>query len=220
MCRFFRVLAIALVLVLGAPAVAHAQRWHAADERGDVSGTRLDPDDSGCGYAETPVPAGPEPNEDIRAVTVQYSAKALRIGVRFQDLDPELDQFVGATVRGPERTWSVDVSRSETESGKFRTTAWWSRVPDRAGGCGYTVLVYRIKATVDLEGNRVIVTVPRRLLRDSRWLRVGVYSSRSFRTPDVEPTPEGLYSFTMYSDDWHASGALSPRIRRQPGKVG
>ncbi|UMG92926.1 hypothetical protein [Nocardioides sp. TF02-7] len=218
------VLAAALALLLLLPATAQAERWTSPDPRGDVEGWHFDPDPEPCGTV-TDLDGSAEVNSDITRVTVRHGRRPVEVTVRFRDLVHALEQSVWIHFRTPRAGWRLSVYRWEETPGKFDTFVFLGRDPKGRGpgeadDCGSSVISWigdgcRVQRRVHLAEDYLRVSVPRRCLRDPRWVRVAV-RAHQWVDPD-DPADESSSSF---SDEWDGGTRLSrwlppfgPRVR-------
>lgn len=199
-------------LLLSAGGAAHAERWSSPDPTGDVTGWRYDPEPKPCGTF-TDVDGSADANDDITGVRVRHSWKDVRLTVRFQDLDPALEQSVDVHLQTAlKRGWTVDVERFRPRPGKpFQVMTFLYRTPnypdpadleDDPDGCGYWVVTgggsCRMPgAAVDPDLDVVRIQVPRTCLRNPAWVQVGVHSTGWSYSED--PADK---SFSSFNDEW------------------
>jgi hypothetical protein len=199
-------------LLIAAAGTAHAERWSAADPAGDVTGWHYDPEPAPCGTV-TDVDGSTDANDDITAVRVRHSWKDVRLTVRFQDLDPALEQSVTIHLQTAlERGWFLDVDRYQPRPGKpFKVMTFVAREPrypdpgeieDDPDGCGYWGFIAGQScslpaAEVDTDLDVVRVQVPRKCLRNPAWVQVGVQATGWVSSGDpADP------SFGSFHDEW------------------
>jgi hypothetical protein len=198
-------LAVATVL---APAAAHAERWAGGDPRGDVQGWHFDPEPQPCGTTSE-IDATQNTNSDLTGLVVRHNRTAVRLSLRFRDLDPALEQatmiHIATTAR---RGWFLIIDRFRGRSGNFRVVSYLAKEPnypdpeDLGDGCGnfgffVTSSPCRIRPEIDLDADVVTATVRRSCLGNPRWVRVGVDAFGW-----VDPEDPHDKSFISYSDEW------------------
>ncbi|MEZ0578944.1 hypothetical protein [Nocardioides sp. MH1] len=202
----------AAALLLMAPA-AHADHWGSADPTGDVVGSTWSPEPEPCG-TETPVDATTEAHTDITRLTVRHSRRAVEITTHYRDLDPSLEKYLALYVRSADRGWWVDLDRYRSRNGRWHTMTFMAREPrlpdpDDVEGCGIGIVLFdvgcRIVSSVDFDADVVSLTIPRRCLRDPRWVRVAAASYRWVDSDDPDNP-----SSTSFSDLWDGGTELTP----------
>ena len=199
--------ALAVVAALLFPATAHAERWHSTDGVGDVEGRLVDPDPPPCGSA-TSVDASANTNQDITKLIASHQRRELKLVVRFQDLDRELEQQIAVHLRTGKRRWLLEVNRfRDFDTDVFQVASYLARATVLSGeddGCGDTIRITptdcHLRPQVDLAENVLRAVVPRTCLRNPRSVRVGA------RATGREKTDEGV---VVFSDVWGADGSVS-----------
>jgi hypothetical protein len=203
----------ALVISLVAPAIAHADRWTGADDAGDVEGWFYDPEPEPCGL-DTEVDASGETNEDITRLRVRHTRRTMIVTTKFRDLRRPLEQAMSLYVRTGRRGWWLDVIRFRDSDGAWRVLTFMTREPelpdpDDIDGCGIFIILTdvgcRTSHKIDFAGDRFRLVVPRRCMRNPRWVRVAADSDRF-----VEPEDPDEPGWTTFSDEWDDGVELSP----------
>lgn len=214
----FRIVPVALAAAaVLLPSAAHAEKWTSSDAHQDVDGTTFSPDPEPCGTV-TDVDATTDANDDLVALTVRHTARAVLLKARFRDLDPALEQDVQFRVLTADQLWDVDVERYQKPSGDFRVFGFIGPIDDtaaRADDCGTTTTTGSVIAgvgcklhpEVDSDADTVRARIARACIGGPRWVKVGVTAYGW--TEAADPTDS---TFTVYSDDWQTTDALGPRV--------
>ena len=158
--------------------------------------------------ARTSVDASANTNQDVTKLIASHRRREVKLVVRFQDLDRELEQHIAVHLRTGKRRWLLDVNRfRDFDTDVFQVAAYLARaavLPGEDDECGETVRITptdcHVRPQVDLAENVLRAVVPRTCLRNPGSVRVGV------RATGREQTDEGL---VVYSDVWGADGSVS-----------
>jgi hypothetical protein len=214
----------ALLALVGATAVgllaspAHAETWHGADARHDVTTFSHSAQPPPCGTSTD----GTDPTDRLRDITglrVAHTTDTITVRVSMRELRRRgSDTNWVVHLRVPAGAFAVDVARG----GGHGLTALLTKEPHfpPPDECGGTLVVTTgrgcvgLRVAVDPSRDTLVLTVPRACLKEPRWVQAGagVYGGFS-GTPD---------DYTSHSDYWaqpgeSASGFLppyGPRVRR------
>ena len=186
------------------PAAAHAERVVVVDASGDVQ--KLDWERSGKDDPKF-LPAPEETSVDVVRTVVAHRGKRLAITARFRDLTRVREHETRTVVVTPDQR-RFDVQVTVGGGGRLRTTMTRD---DRAYTC------QGLRAVLDVERDRLGVSVPTACLGAPRWVRVGLMAGGIEDTR----TEEHPYDFEMYSDDANSDvlvtqewPVLGPKVRR------
>lgn len=195
---------------------AHADSWRAPDAAGDVIGYSFTPEPPPCGtLTQTHVPA--DTTTDIVGLAVRHRHDTVALAARFRDLGMR-PQVVSFAVETDGRSFEVRVERRRT-GGPARASVFVTSPPEAPTPddefCSYTTAMIGGPcrgqvADMSAEADRVAVTLPRRCLRDPRWIRAGVEAYRFLDRGGVRRdrwAPAG-------ADETAFVGPLGPRVRR------
>ena len=214
MSRTLRALgATALSLALLSPVAAHADRWGGSDPAGDVTGWQYQPDPEPCGTF-LDVDGAAEAHEDITYLGVRHTRHDVVATVRFSDLDAASELATTIYLRTARGGFWLDLDRFQSRNGQWRTLTFLAHAPrypdpediDECGGFGFASfdLGCRIAHTVDAAADLVRLTVPRRCIKNPRWVRAGADAYRFIDPEDgTDPT------FGAFSDDWSGGTVLT-----------
>lgn len=215
MSRTLRALgATALSLALLVPAASYADHWGGSDPAGDVEGSAWTPEPEPCG-TDTQVDGSDVTSNDITRLDVRHSRRAVMITTRLRDIEPDDELFTMMYVRTNRGGWWMDVLRFESRPDRWRVFAFLAKepvLPDPEDlpddSCGIGILLpgesCRMGREVDVDRDRVRLSVPRRCLGNPRWVRVGVGASH-WTVPEDPAEPE-----VSYWDAWEGGVELSP----------
>jgi hypothetical protein len=218
----------ALTLALLAPTAAYADRWSSTDAEGDVEGWTYSPEPEPCGTFSD-VDGAEETHEDITRLGVRHTRRAVVVTVRFRDLQADLEHWTTVYIRGSRGGFWLDLDRYQTSNGKWHTMTFLSDAPqypdpediDECGGFGFISfdIGCRIQPDIDVAADLVRLSVPRKCLKNPRWVRIGAGSARF-----VEPEDPEDPTFGAFSDAWDGGTVLTkwqisygPRVHATAG---
>ena len=211
-----RAVVVALALLLSSTAGASAATWSAKDPRADVRGVRLQIDVAARGKA-CDGPHGyrvsSDRRRDITSLTVDHGADVVVITVGLRDVArPDANTSYDLHVRTPTAAYQLDVLRGVDplpggdDPGVY---VFFSKEPDfpspgQIKDCEFATSSVGLPCDglvgdVDVRLDEVLVTIPRRCLREPGWVRVAAESFGSTRL-----TKDG--HITIFGDFWAPRG--------------
>ncbi len=225
MPRILRATGIAaLALALLAPTAAHADHWGSSDARRDVEGINYDPEPTPCGTI-TDLDGSADTNSDITRLGVRHTRRTLTVTTHFRDLKSAREQNMTINVRSSTGGYELELYREAPSSGPWHVYSdLWTEPnypdPDDLGECeGFWVVSQgipcRVEHEIDFAGDLIRLSLPRRCLKNPRWVRV---AAETIRFVDQGST------FDYYSDEWDGGAKLNywlppfgPRVRATAG---
>lgn len=172
MLRRLGLLVTAALLV--APVPSYADSWSAADPAGDSTTYAYSPEPEPCGtVTEKATPEG-----DIRRLSVRHTRDRVVLTLHVTGLTKAFRTAASFEVVTPGREWTVDVSRyrQKTEVSYYRTPQIDADDVDECGAYYYGVSPSTCEgatALIDVAGDRIRASIPRRCLGTPRWVRAG-----------------------------------------------
>lgn len=183
MLRRLGVLVTAALLL--APVPSYADSWSAADPVGDATTYEFSPEPEPCGT----VTQKATPEGDIRRLSVRHTRDRIVLTLQVTGLTKAFRTAAVFDVLTPDREWNIDVDRyhQKTEVSYYEARQFDA---DDVGECGYYAYGVAPRscrgatAAIEVAGDRITASVPRRCLGNPRWVQVGaqVYGGRGARS--------------------------------------
>jgi hypothetical protein len=202
---------------------AHAETWHAADERRDVDTYSHSTEPPPCGTDTD----GTDPTDELRDISglrVDHEPDLIVIRLSMREVRRrDADSSYNFHLQVPAGAFNVDVIRFKPRQQLQVFLAKEPHYPEPGVGgdqCGFFVVTSSgrtcdgLTARADVRRDAIEVSLPRECVKDPRWVKVGaeVYGGFTGAAED----------FTIHSDYWAPPGVeqsgflppYGPRVRR------